>query len=82
MGAERKTMLEVKVVTDHDCGNYRIGEIDTVPDQQVAEYIARFGEYGYQELLNFTAAVAEAARKSIRAHRLAKDPAAAVQAGG
>ena len=53
MSAKTKTFLEVKKVVDHDCGNYRIGEISFVNYEAIAEYIERHGEFGYQEFNTF-----------------------------
>lgn len=51
--ASRETLLKVNYITDHSCGSYRIGEIDTLPDEAIKQHINRFGEYGFEQLRDF-----------------------------
>ncbi len=51
--AERKTLLNIQYITDHSCGSYQIGEIDTLSDDAVRQHIRDFGEYGYSEIRDF-----------------------------
>jgi hypothetical protein len=51
MSAKLETFFELKKVTDHDCGNYQIGEIDFVNYAKIREYIAEHGELGFRELI-------------------------------
>lgn len=48
MGAQYKTLIEIKVVTDHDCGNYKIGELNYSIGQNFYDY---FKEHDSGELL-------------------------------
>lgn len=66
---ERRTILLVDEISDDDCGMYRLGEIDTIPDGQVQAYIQRRGEFGYSELLNFCASLMASARTCIHKYR-------------
>ncbi len=51
MSATFKELGTVKVVTDHDCGNYFIGEADGGfnPDL-LTEHLLQHGDRGYKEL--------------------------------
>lgn len=81
--AERRTILEVKAISDDDCGMYRIGEIDTLPEPDVRAYVLRHGEFGYSEILNFCAGMTAAARDAIFKYRAeGHGPAVTEQAGG
>lgn len=60
----RRTILTVNAISDDDCGMYRIGEIDTIPDEQVEDYIKRYGEYGYSELLDFCTRLMSAVKRA------------------
>lgn len=51
--AERELFLKIETIRDHSCGNYTIGEIDTMPDRAIKEYLDRFDEFGYTELTNW-----------------------------
>ena len=52
MGATTKSLLEVKVVTDHDCGNYRIGEIDFgIHCGEVEDFLKQYGLEGRDDLI-------------------------------
>lgn len=66
---ERRTVLLINEISDDDCGMYRLGEIDTLPDGQVEAYIRRHGEFGYTEMLEFAANLMVAAKKSIIEYR-------------
>lgn len=70
---QRRTILTVDAISDDDCGMYRIGEIDTMPESQVRAYIKRHGEYGYAELLEFGASLLSAAKKCIIEYRHEQD---------
>lgn len=67
---ERMTLLEIKFVSDDDTGMYHIGEIDTMPQDDIAKYIRSYGETGYQELLDFCARVVTVARHTIVSERM------------
>lgn len=67
--AERKKLFSVSIITDDDCGMYRIGEIDTDPQDAIREYVKRYGEYGYQEVLQLGARMLEVAQVAIRDER-------------
>jgi aminoglycoside phosphotransferase family enzyme len=67
---QRKTVLLVEAISDDDCGMFRIGEIDTLPGEQVAAYIRQHGEFGYSELLDFAVNLIAAAKIHIQSFRL------------
>jgi len=50
MGAERETLLEIKAVTDHDTGDYYMGEIDWAEHHALQKYIERYGRTGAERL--------------------------------
>ena len=52
MSAKLETFFELKKVTDHDCGLYQIGEIDFVNYAKIREYIAQYGDFGFDQLVN------------------------------
>jgi hypothetical protein len=50
MSAEYKTMMSLKVVTDHDCDSYKLGEVSgAFDDVELKEYIR---DYGPTALIN------------------------------
>jgi len=51
--AQRELFLKIETIKGHSCGNYTIGEIDTMPDHAIETYLKRFGEFGYTELTNW-----------------------------
>ncbi len=51
MSAERRDLLTLYEVTDHDCGNYRIGEVDWGIRGSLDNYLERYGEKGRDELV-------------------------------
>lgn len=67
--SRRKLFLEVQQITDDDCGIYRIGEIDTLPDQAIKIHIEQFGEFGYEECKKFFIQGLLVAETEIRALR-------------
>ena len=50
MGATKETLLEIKAVTDHDTGEYYIGEIDWAEHRALQEYIECNGRDGAERL--------------------------------
>lgn len=73
MSAKMKTFLEIKKVVDHDCGNYRMGEIDFVDYGQIENYIAQYGEYGYSQFLDTLNRCHVALNKGIMEYRSKKN---------
>ena len=66
---QRNTVLNIDMITDDDCGIYRIGEIDTLPDEAIRNHVKRFGEFGYEEWKRFginCICVAEAEIRKLR----------------
>lgn len=51
--SERKRLGIIEYISDDDCGMYRIGEIDMLPDHMVTEHINHFGEFGYEQIRDF-----------------------------
>jgi len=70
--AERKVLTTVEYITDHSCGSYRIGEIDSLPDYDVIEYINRFDEYGYEQIRDYAIRMLISATTQIRLLRMQK----------
>lgn len=68
--ASRETLLKVNYITDHSCGSYRIGEIDTLPDEAIKQHINRFGEYGFEQLRDFAIRILNVSTKEIYEHRV------------
>ena len=52
MSAKMETFFELKKVVDHDCGNYRIGEIDFVDLDAIDQYVEEYGDFGKNEILD------------------------------
>lgn len=71
MSAQVETFLEIKKVVDHNCGNYRIGEIDYYPLECVRAYINQHGEYGLLQLSHvFNSLMSEAHKELVRKNNL------------
>jgi hypothetical protein len=70
--AERENLFKVEIIKDHSCGSYTVGEIDTVPDHSIEQYIDRFGEFGYTELQNFFFRAIATAHNKIMAKRISE----------
>lgn len=52
MGASTKKLIGVSVVTDHDCGNYFIGEIQGgVEREELKKFLEKNGEKGFSDLM-------------------------------
>ena len=49
MAARYKDLITLKAVTDHDCGNYRVGEIDFSYRQADIDHQVR--KYGADDML-------------------------------
>ena len=49
MSATTKRVLSFELVTDHDCGNYQIGEIDIHTCGDLPDLIAKYGEQHFYE---------------------------------
>lgn len=54
MSAEYKLVARVRVVTDHDCGNYEVGEVDGSFDTPALyDHIKEYGSAGLLKQLAF-----------------------------
>lgn len=52
MSAKTETLLSIEVVTDHDCGNYTIGEIDfRIHIGRLRQYLKARGHEGKKNIL-------------------------------
>ena len=71
--AERRDFLRVQYISDHSCGTYQIGEIDTMSDDAVREHIRSFGEFGYSEIRDFAIRMLVNAEREIQNERRLKD---------
>lgn len=69
---QRREFLNIEHISDDDCGMYRIGEIDWMPNNKVKEYVLNFGEFGYHEILNMCAQIMAEARQGFVEHNLSK----------
>lgn len=58
MGAQYETLIEIKKVTDHDCGNYKIGEIDFGIRGTLTAYLEKYGYEGKKDILHILGVVA------------------------
>ena len=70
MSAEMKTFFELQKVVDHDCGNYRIGEIDFIDFHAINKYIEQYGEFGYTELSDALIRLLAESRTAIVEYRM------------
>lgn len=51
MSATEKQLLSVSYVTDHDCGNYVIGEIDFGISGELRSYLKAYGLPGKTDII-------------------------------
>lgn len=51
MSATVKPLLELSVVTDHDCGNYRIGAVEFSIYPNVEAFLVQYGIEGRNDLV-------------------------------
>lgn len=51
MSARTEKLFEIKYVTDHDCGNYHIGEIDFGIYGTLREYLKQYGRKGKDDIV-------------------------------
>lgn len=72
---QRRKILEVDYISDDDCGMYRIGEIDTLPNEAIKAHVERFGEFGYQEWRDFGIQCIVVAETEIRNKRMSEQQA-------
>jgi len=70
MGARTKTFLELKKVTDHDCGNYRMGEIWGTPEGEIHQHVMKYGEEGFNDLCWHLVKCLSVAQQSIIERRI------------
>lgn len=75
MSAKMETFFELKKVTDHDCGNYRMGEIDFVNFDNIRDYVKTYGDFGRDELYDVCARVMQTAREQAIRNKLDQDSA-------
>lgn len=73
MSAKLETFFELKKVVDHDCGNYRIGEIDFTNYAKIREYIHQHGQFGYEQLIDVLVLIMSEAQDQIQFERSQKD---------
>lgn len=67
--AERKTLLKVEYISDHSCGNYFLGEIDTMSTEAVKKHIQTYGENGFKAVRDFAVGMIVAAGQEIMQQR-------------
>lgn len=79
--AERKTFLNIEYISDHSCGMYKTGEIDTSPDDAVAKHIEVYGEFGYEEIRDFAIRLLTKAREINMDRRLKESEKESVYGG-
>lgn len=70
MGATKKQIGTISIVTDHDCGNYKIGEIWEDPALMVEEYLQKYGEFGYSEIKDYAIRLLEVSTAQIKQQRI------------
>ena len=78
--AERKALFEAKYISDHSCGTYTVGEIDSICDNQIKAYLDSYDEFGYNELVHFLTRCMGAAHSHMREIRMNR-PDGSCQAG-
>lgn len=52
MGATRKPLFSISYVTDHDCGNYHVGEIDWGIHGTLRQYLKQYGKEGKNDIVS------------------------------
>lgn len=53
MSAKLKSLITIGYVTDHDCGNYYLGELDSlVQVGALEEFLKLHGDKGAKDLMN------------------------------
>lgn len=51
MGAKTEKLISLEVVTDHDCGNYSIGEVDVISSPSRLDlFFKSYGRKGFEEI--------------------------------
>lgn len=70
--AERKEFLKIQYISDHSCGTYQVGEIDTLSDDAIRQHIRTFGEFGYSEIRDFAVRMLINADREIQNERRLK----------
>lgn len=70
--AERKEFLKIQYISDHSCGTYQVGEIDTMSDDAIRQHIRVFGEFGYSEIRDFAVRMLVNADREIKNERRLK----------
>lgn len=59
MSAKTRTLITLEEVLDHDCGNYKIGEIDFgIRIGPLTEYLEKYGYEGKKEILHMLGVLA------------------------
>lgn len=71
MSAITKQIGKISAVTDHDCGNYIIGEIYEDPEYMVRCYIQENEEFGFEQMRDYALRILETATDEIK--RLRKE---------
>lgn len=77
--AERKTLVKIEYISDHSCGTYEVGEIDTLTKEPIAQYVDSYGEKGYIEVLEMCARMSAAAVEAITKKRNSSMPSASMK---
>lgn len=67
--ATRKKLFNIEYISDHSCGTYRIGEIDTCIEDEIKKYLDTYGEFGYGELRDFAIRLLVKADSEIKKQR-------------
>lgn len=81
MSAKMKTFFELQKVVDHDCGNYRMGEIDYVKYDDIAQYVRDYGDLGEAEITRVCIKILHLAQQTAIAERNKAAPEAQCVAG-
>lgn len=67
--SQRKRLLSIDYISDDDCGIYRIGEIDVIPNYAIEEHIKTFGEFGYEQWRDLAIRILTHSEKTILNYR-------------
>lgn len=64
--SERKELCKISYITDDDCGMYRLGEIDWIPNGVIERYVQLYGQYGQHQILEMCSRIIVEASHGIR----------------
>lgn len=81
MSATTVQIGKISKVTDHDCGNYKLGEIFEDPERMVQDHINMFGEFGFEQMRDYALRILTVSDARIRLRRAEENQAQCGSAG-